>query len=1115
MEKEVNAASRISPLLTEIPWKTSYRHEDGDLVELFYVPALSRAVQYDRTTGFFSATALALAARGITRLIRNHGRMRLIVGCTLDDDEVQAIQAGYDLRQKIEENLLAVPLDPPDNQARHGLEALAWMIGRQYLDVKVAVPVDHEGRPVVSRGIYHEKVGIIQDREGNRISFSGSINETQSGWIDNRESFHVHCSWESEWEKQHVMDEVNAFACLWADRASRVKTFDFPEAVRNKILEFMPPSDAFVSPESGRKEILPAVDQVEKINLLPDEKRRAVWTFIRYAPRLWNGLQVGQVTSTVKPWPHQLLTFTKMYQNWPVRLLIADEVGLGKTITAGLFIRQVWLAGKARRILLLVPKAVLQQWQNELYEKFNLNVPIYTGSKLIWRKTHGWQDSTEKKAGRQEWHQEPFVLCSSQLLRRKDRVLDLQDAEPWDLIVLDEAHHARRKSPGSPMEGGPNLLLQLMHKLKTRCQSLLLLTATPMQVHPVEVWDLLNLLGLPPRWAEDEKHFVQYFELAAGNPSHEEMKYLAGLFHNTESEFGLVTEEEAARVLPHLNGFQLKKILDALRHKSDIPLKRLDAGNRKAALKILRKFTPLRYRMARHTRELLRHYHKKGLLETPIPQREPQAIAIEMSQAERELYDRVEDYLSETYNRATPEKLSAVGFVMTIYRRRMASSLYALQQTLQKRLQKCVDFIEEADVEADETTEEMLDLEEAACVAQEGAAADEEQEIQRLLNLIAKLDTDSKAIELKNCLDRIFEEGYSSAIIFTQYTDTMEYLKDFLVQQYPARSMGCYYGKEGLHRTQGGNWSSCSKEKIKLALKKNEIEILICTDAAGEGLNLQYCGVLINYDLPWNPMKVEQRIGRIDRIGQRYPQIRIFNFAYKDTIEAEVYFTLDQRINLFQGIVGKLQPILSRLPRDFQRLTFQPRHQREAEKQRLTAEIEARIREAEQAAFDIDESFEEFEKMPELPQPAYTLKQVDEVLNRADLRPPAVNWKSLDPFSYSVQIPGMSYPIRATTDADIFDDHCENHEFLSPEGRLFSSILDGYVTLEDISEDPAGHFWLIEPEKSGEWEFLGVVNGKIQRITTLQDLLEILEQQSPAIPLDTSIWGNAKVHKIF
>src|SRR5262249_27299799 len=157
------------------------------------------------------------------------------------------------------------------------------------------------------------------------------------------------------------------------------------------------------------------------------------------------------------------------------RLLIADEVGLGKTITAGLILRQSWISGRAKRILILAPKAVLIQWQNELYEKFNLDVPIYDGSSLWWRPVQGREEGRRETVGRDSWHKQPFVLASSQLMRRADRAPELLAAADWDLLILDEAHHARRKGAGGK-DRGPNSLLGLMRELRRQANSLLLLT---------------------------------------------------------------------------------------------------------------------------------------------------------------------------------------------------------------------------------------------------------------------------------------------------------------------------------------------------------------------------------------------------------------------------------------------------------------------------------------------------------------------------------------------------------------------------------------------------------------------------------------------------------------
>ena len=185
-------------MLSDHEWKLKYTPEDGDLVKLFYIPALEDAERYDRLTGYFSAGALALAARGIEGLVRNGGRMRLVVGCTLGPPEIEAIERGEALREQVEKHLTDLPLAPPDASVADALELLAWMVGRGHLDVKVAVPCDPGGKPIHDSAIFHEKAGIIEDRAGNRIAWTGSLNETAAGWQRNWESISVYTSWGPE-----------------------------------------------------------------------------------------------------------------------------------------------------------------------------------------------------------------------------------------------------------------------------------------------------------------------------------------------------------------------------------------------------------------------------------------------------------------------------------------------------------------------------------------------------------------------------------------------------------------------------------------------------------------------------------------------------------------------------------------------------------------------------------------------------------------------------------------------------------------------------------------------------------------------------------------------------
>ena len=491
-------------MLCDHTWRMKYTPDDGDLVRLFYVPALEDAERYDRLTGYFSAGALSLAARGIEGLVRNNGQMRLIAGCTLDPPEIVAIEKGEELRDLVERRLANIPLAPPDPASSDALELLAWMVARGHLDVKVAVPCDTNGKPIPSEGIFHEKSGIIEDRGGNKIAWNGSLNETAAGWqhtgrasTSSRigDGSPTGCSGRGQLRadlEQH-REPCDRTRCAWGGTEGP-DAFYAQRRQPDRLKEYDKKRAKPLPKPEVKKPPTPTEPGL-------DDLRSRVWSFIQQAPSLPpGGERVGEETSAITPWPHQVRAFERMYHDWPPRLLIADEVGLGKTIQAGMLLRQAWIAERAKRILILAPKAILSQWQVELREKFNLNWPIYDGSRLVLYPSPALRGRNERDVERDQWHREPVVIASSHLMRRGDRAKTLLEAEPWDLVVLDEAHHARRRAAGTPQERGPNALLHLMQGLKDRTQGLILLTATPMQVHPIEVWDLLNLLGLPPEW---------------------------------------------------------------------------------------------------------------------------------------------------------------------------------------------------------------------------------------------------------------------------------------------------------------------------------------------------------------------------------------------------------------------------------------------------------------------------------------------------------------------------------------------------------------------------------------------------------------------------------------
>ena len=848
---------------------------------------------------------------------------------------------------------------------------------------------------------------------------------------------------------------------------------DFPDALKEKLLEYLPKDDAFVSPPKGRaeptEEAEPVIVQPKLDPIALEQLRQRVWAFIRQAPARPDGVRVAVETSAVDPWPHQWRAYHRMVSTWPFRLLIADEVGLGKTIEAGMLIRHSWIAGLAKRILIMVPKGVIRQWQAELYEKFNLLVPIYDGQALVWPEHHGRQMELVRPVSRDAWTKEPLVLVSSHLMRRRERQPELLDAVNWDLLVLDEAHHARRSAPGTAQEGGPNRLLGLMRPLREKAKSLLLLTATPMQVHPVELWDLLSLLKLPEAWTREA--FLEYFDLLRGNPDEKALLRLAKLFQATEATYGPAPENEIGRICQalELTSLSQQTIMAALREKvSTIPFKRLNTAQRRGLMAILRGISPVYHCMSRHTRSLLRKYYERGLLDSPIATRDPQDIPVELSPSERAVYDEVEKYIREIYQAASEKKKSAVGFVMTIYRRRLASSFHALRHTLESRLEQLggaevrEDNLEE-DLLPDERRAEVMSSDEAADMERETLLLEEKDRILGIIKNIAKLGTDTKARRLADELLSAERDGFQSVIIFTQYTDTMDYLKEFLADRldWP---IGCYSGRGGEKQDASGAWAPCSKEQVKRMLRDGQIQILVCTDAAGEGLNLQFCGMLVNYDLPWNPMKVEQRIGRIDRIGQKHTTIRILNLAYADTVEADVYFALSKRIGLFHGVVGKLQPILSLLPGQFERATLEAGDDPERARHEAVAQVEGLIATAEKDGFDIDAVTEADLQPPDLPPSPISAGDMDIVLRACGLLPSGVQCTELDAGTYSLCLPGMTDAVRVTGRPAIFDECFESHQLLWYGGPMFGKIAERCGG--DLSDQPVATGTLLEMLKT-------------------------------------------------
>jgi SNF2 family DNA or RNA helicase len=940
--------------LRDTSWKISYSSNTHNTIADFYIPALESAIQYDRKSGFFSSAILSKVARGLGAMLHNQGKIRLIMGCQFSPQDLQAIEQGYALRDALLTRLDA-DLTPPENftQLKH-LEILSWLIQNQHLDIKIAIPLQENGLPENSiqqldpQHIFHEKVGIFTDSNGDKLAFNGSNNESIAGWEKNVESFHVYCSWEGGRELDRVEEEVSRFAQLWCDLSPNVRVFEIPEAVQQKLLNYAPTSKPTWNPEiefddssqftENRKNTVnnqQSTTNSQQLTLINEQEKQA-FNQLANIHQHPGCLDFCLKSIPIKPWPHQIKILRRVAETFPQSFLIADEVGLGKTIETGLILRYLLLAKKVNRVLILSPASVQPQWQEELREKFNLhfwsyNQNLFTVYSSLLTEQYRQQSTVNNQQLINPWNSQDLILASSHLVRRKERMQELLAAEPWDLVILDEAHHARRKSPQNRKET-PNRLLELMQQLQDKTQALILLSATPMQIDAIEVFDLLNLLGMQGHWSYGD-NFCNYFESLPSSVKPEILNFWQVMSNDYFQQGGkpcsrlqqLLNQQDKILAYKMQDLWQRGKKIS--RHKQLLA----DEDFINTSRQYLTVNTPLKDLMFRHTRDTLRQYYQRGLLAQDIPSRivQDNAIILEINR-EVPLYQAVSNYVRHFYRLAQKDQRTCRGFLMTLYRKRLTSSFYAIKASLQRGLDclltKQGSFI---------TEDDYADIDEANDVVISGMESFFEevdpQEIQYLKDLLQQFENTGEDSKLSHFIQILRQElsQRESAIVFTQYTDTMDYLRDALKELYGSQ-VACYSGRGGeLLKVDSSRytansqqptvnseptWCVVPKEEIKRKFRQDEIKILLCTESASEGLNLQNCGVLINYDMPWNPMRVEQRIGRIDRIGQRYETVRIHNFYYDGTVEAKVYRKLRDRINAFATVVGNLQPILAKVP---------------------------------------------------------------------------------------------------------------------------------------------------------------------------------------------------------
>lgn len=915
---------------TRCPWQLRYSSSDlnaqgepTDVLRDFYLPALSRAITYDRVAGYFRSSSLAAASQGYTAFFSHGGTMRLIVGADLHPRDVAAVLRGD--RQRLAQRLMEA-LDRPHawpDAVQNGVSLLCQMVAAGRLEIRVAFRRSAAtGRPLTlddpEGGYVHEKWFLMGDAQGNRLYGSGSLNESRTALTLNAENIDLHWDWEGGRDWQRVELAHRHFCRLWDNELPHMAILPLPQAVRSRLvsLKTLRRRPVEVDGTSFRREIRPTVKELLAFALLQD------------APKLPGGGLLGMYSAPVAPWPHQEAVIRRLVERWPCSYLLCDEVGLGKTVEAALALRCLVLSGRVKRVLIAAPAGLTGQWHRELAQKAMLPFAKST-PKSGGAIQHQFLLPQPRETSDQNLLGPALNLVSSALLCREERIQALQAAEDYDVVLADEAHYARRHNPQDGASAAPDygrLYTVFRDALRPKAKSMWLATATPMQIDPIEVYDLLCLTRRTGPYQADPTLTAAYFSLMDRLVRREKLTpdqwaLLGKSFHQLEALDPFLWEELNRTFVTGKNRAALEMLPHRPPKQGDIPY----------LTQPLFAASPLSRVMMRHTRSLLELYRQKGELKGRLARRCVRPLrTVSFTPAEAGFYARLNDYCQQLERRAAQDGAQVrqrIAFLLNFLQLRFASSLYAVQMTLARRLRRVDAALhaarpQEEDwapntllqlLREDDYAESDLDAQTVELLLRDRSRPGLEWERRRLTQMLTQLqamqETPSKIQTLLEELDRRRSGGrLRQTVLFTRFLDTAISIRRHLLLRDPNLRAGIYAGSQA-------QWYDPALKKDQpvshLALKRlflqGEVDLLLCTDAAAEGLNLQTADLLINFDLGWNPVKVEQRIGRIDRIGQKHDCIEVLNLCYLGSVEEAVYGRLFARLQSANLVVGQQQ----------------------------------------------------------------------------------------------------------------------------------------------------------------------------------------------------------------
>lgn len=848
---------------------------------------LEGAVSYDRIAGYFRSSLFEVAGEAIMRV---EGKVRIICNSDIDPLDLSTASAAQASLRK--SWCAGQPEDaPPQSIPRY--RALYEALTSGKMEVKV-LPDD-------AFGLIHGKAGVIRYADGKATAFLGSVNESSSAWKLNYELL-----WEDN-DPETVGWVQEEFDALWND----------PRAVD---LAFCP----FIQQDINRIINRRVIDPAEWKAAADATQAAASAAVETPVYRREQGL-----------WPHQKY-FARLalerHRLGGARLVLADQVGLGKTVQLAMAALLMALEDPdGGPILVLAPKPLLQQWQGELMELLQLPSARWTGRS--WVDENDVEYPGDGARSLSKCPRRIGLVSQGLVVRGSQETLDQLLSREYTCVIVDEAHRARRrKLPRIDADADevnqpadPNKLMKFLRDIGRKTKSMLLATATPVQLHPVEAWDLLQILscgndGVLGGWTKTSRWYRPSvcLDIATGDrvvPENapEGWEYVRDPLP--------AKEEDPAfrRIRDNLN------LPDRKWQFSPEVLNSLSPAIRNVQLQgnLLpdygSKFNPLLRCIIRRTR---------GYLERTI---NPTTGGYYLPEVTVRLFGEEENgalilggYLHDAYEEAErfsellKQRIRGAGFFKTLLLRRLGSSIEAGRTTVSKLLGITPETDDDEDDDEEEEDAPQPGRPPQGLSDFKNFTEAEHEALTRCLELLNQGGNRDPKLEAvigyllgthPGLQQRWIDLG---CILFSQYYDTVKWIGDELAKLADFQDMefGLYAGSNRSGFWIDGKFQRCDRNLLKERVRNGELKLLLGTDAASEGLNLQRLGTLINVDLPWNPTRLEQRKGRIQRIGQIRSEVLIANLRYQDSVEDRVHQVLADRLEAIHGIFGQIPDTL-------------------------------------------------------------------------------------------------------------------------------------------------------------------------------------------------------------